>query len=156
MNYERRRYLHLYLLELMGKHKYIESPEKMWELFDKYRKATKNNPIKKHVFVGKDGNSDYEMRERPLTMEGFENYVAEQGLNQDLSHYFANHQNRYENYLAICSRIRKCIRQDQIEGGMASIYNPSITQRLNNLTDRQDITSKGEQVKLPEWMTTKK
>jgi hypothetical protein len=27
------------------------------------------------------------------------------------------------------------IRQDQIEGGMAGVYNPSITQRLNGLKE---------------------
>ena len=39
---------------------------------------------------------------------------------------------RYSDYIRICSRIRRTIRQDQIEGGMAGIYNPSITQRLNS------------------------
>lgn len=122
----------------MGKNKYIETPEKMWELFADYKKITKGEPIKKHVFVGKDGTSDYEKRERPLTMEGFENYVADKGLNQDLSHYFANYEKRYNDYLAICSRIKREIRQDQIEGGMAGIYNPSITQRLNNLKEQTE------------------
>lgn len=141
----------------MGKHKYIESPEKMYELFKEYKEITKSNPIKQHDFIGgKDLHEVHRHKERPLTMEGFENYVASVGLNQDLSHYFANHEKRYDDYLAICSRIRKEIRQDQIEGGMAGIYNPSITQRLNNLTDRQDVTSNGKEINRPEWLTTKK
>ena len=41
---------------------------------------------------------------------------------------------------------RKAIRKDQIEGGMVGQYNPSITQRLNNLTERVDTTSKGESI----------
>lgn len=118
--------------------KYIETPEKMWELFEAYRKEVKDNPRKKHTFVGKDGISEYELLERPLTLEGFENYVAELGILQDMSQYFANTEDRYTDYQTICSRIRKAIRQDQIEGGMVGQYNASITQRLNGLADKQE------------------
>lgn len=134
----------------MGKHKYIETPEKFWQLFCEYRDEVKNNPILKHVFVGKDGDSKYEHRERPLTIEGFENYVADKGIISDLSNYFANSDNRYSNYSTICSRVRRVVRQDQIEGGMASIYNPSITQRLNGLVDKQQNAITVEQPLFPD------
>ena len=120
--------------------KYIETPEKMWELFEAYRKHTKEKPILKTVFVGKDGNKDKEDLERPLTMEGFENYVADLGIINSLDQYFSNQNDLYKDYVGICSRIRRAIRQDQIEGGMAGIYNPSITQRLNGLVDRTQTT----------------
>ena len=122
----------------MAKHKYIESPEKMWELFTDYREHIKSNPIRKQVFVGKDGHVEYEERERPLTIEGFENYVADKDIIADLSQYFANTEGRYTDYQTICSRIKRTIKQCQIEGGMAGIYNPSITQRLNGLAEKQD------------------
>jgi hypothetical protein len=98
----------------------------------------------KHVFVGKEGYSTYEKLERPLTMEGFENYVCDKGLNTELSHYFSNKDGRYSDYVAICSRIRQNIRQDQIEGGMVGQYNASITQRLNGLKDQSEIELKKE------------
>ena len=84
------------------------------------------------------------MREKPrcLTMEGFENFVADiDGMPMELGHYFSNLNDAYTEYLPICMRIRRNIRQDQIEGGMAGIYNPSITQRLNGLneTTKQEI-----------------
>jgi hypothetical protein len=120
----------------MGKPQYIESPERMWELFQEYKQWAKDNPFTQKDWVGKDGDQVMREKERPLTMEGFERYVFEQGLNGELSHYFANYEKRYTEYIAICSRIRKEIRGDQIEGGMAGIYNPSITQRLNGLVDR--------------------
>jgi hypothetical protein len=128
----------------MAKHKYIETPEKMWHLFEAYKKDVKDNPRVKHVFVGKDGNSDFERLERPLTMEGFYEYVCEREDTQfdtdnpDLSDYFENKEGRYNEYIRICSRIKRKIRQDQIEGGMVGQYNASITQRLNNLTDKQE------------------
>lgn len=122
----------------MAKNKYIETPEKMWDLFTEYKDSVKSNPIKKHVFVGKDGNSDNEKRERPLTFEGFQNYLDDQDVITDVTDYFENKENRYSEYIRICSRIKRRIRQDQIEGGMAGIYNPSITQRLNNLTEKTE------------------
>lgn len=124
----------------MSKHKYIETPERMWELFQAYKKQAKENPFLEHDFVGKDGNPDYRKKERCLTMEGFECYVFNEGLNGELHQYFSNRDNSYTDYVAICSRIRKEIRTDQIEGGMAGIYNPSITQRLNGLTEKSSVT----------------
>lgn len=126
------------------KPKYIETPEKMWELFEEYRTATKNNPILVQDFVGKDGNEVHRERERPLTMEGFQNYCRRNvGCVHD---YFANTNDAYSEYSSICRAIRNEIRQDQIEGGMASIYNPSITQRLNGLTEKTDVTTGGERI----------
>ncbi len=122
--------------------KNIETPEKMWEYFEAYRDEVKSNPRKKMVFGGKDFVSDFELLERPLTLEGFENYLADNNILQDASQYFANTEGRYADYQTICSRIRKVIRQDQIEGGMVGQYNPSITQRLNGLTDKSEMVVK--------------
>ena len=137
----------------MGKNKYIESPEKMWEYFEDYKKTKKSSPILVQDFVGKDGMEVKREKERPLTIEGFECYLYDMGIISDISHYFANLDKRYTEYVAICSRIRKAVRNDQIEGGMAGIYNPSITQRLNGLTEKTDNTHKVELTKKPDWLT---
>jgi hypothetical protein len=69
-------------------------------------------------------------------------WLFKKGIISDLSNYFANSDNRYSDYSTICSHIKKEVRSDQIEGGMAGIYNPSITQRLNNLVEKvqNDVT----------------
>jgi len=134
----------------MGIHKYL-TPDQMWALFLEYELKTKESPFKKHVFVGKDGKSDYEDRERCLSFEGFYEYVCDHQdtkfdtSDPDLSDYFENKENRYSDFIRICSRIRRRIRKDQIEGGMAGIYNPSITQRLNNLTESTQTKTEGIQ-----------
>ena len=125
----------------MAKHKYIKTPEKMWELFEAYKKEVKSNPRIKVEYVGKDGMRVNTPLETPLTLEGFENYVFRAGVINDLGHYFANTDNSYDEYRTICTRIRKEIRQDQIEGGMVGQYNPSITQRLNNLKEQTENTT---------------
>ena len=128
-----------------GKKKYIETPEKMWELFCVYRDEVKSSPRKKMVFVGRDGSRDFELLERPLTLDGFENWCFEKEIIADLGHYFANTDNRYEDYRTICTRIRGVIREDQITGGMVGQYNASITQRLNGLTEKVQNEIKTEQ-----------
>lgn len=90
-------------------------------------------------YVGKDGTAVYRQKEKPLTLDGFECWCANNDIIEDLSQYFANTEQRYADYQTICSRIRKEIRNDQISGGMAGIYNPSITQRLNNLVEHQEV-----------------
>ena len=130
-----------------GQGKYIETPEKMWEYFEAYRAEVKNNPRTKTVFPGKDAIPQREPLERPLTLEGFENWCADAGIIEDLSNYFANTKGNYSDYSTICSRIRRVIRQDQIEGGMVGQYNASITQRLNSLVDKQE-----NQVFIEQWI----
>jgi len=125
----------------MAKHKYIETPDKMWEYFLAYKKDVKENPVQVQDYVGKDADMVYRSKERPLTIDGFECYLFEKGIISDLSQYFANTEQRYSEYQTICSRIKKAVRTDQIEGGMVGIYNPSITQRLNGLTEKQEIAT---------------
>jgi hypothetical protein len=140
----------------MGVHKNIPTPEIMWEHFTSYRKEIEDNPImvveqkKGNTIIPKDFTGErlpdtivMLPHKRPLTLEGFENWCADNNIISDLSHYFCNLENRYADFIAICSRIRKTIRQDQIEGGMVGIYNPSITQRLNGLTDKKEIQHSG-------------
>jgi DNA-packaging protein gp3 len=121
-----------------GRPKNIESPAKLWELFEAYKVSVKFKPILVQDFVGAMATEVRREKERPLTMEGFENYCADQDIIEELGDYFSNKGGRYADFAAICSRVRRSIRQDQIEGGMAGIYNPSITQRLNGLVDKKE------------------
>jgi hypothetical protein len=79
-----------------------------------------------------------------LTQVGFRCFAAERG--NTVTDYFSNKDGRYSVYATICTCIEEAIRQDQIEGGMAGQYNASITQRLNNLTERVDTTTQGQAI----------
>jgi len=128
-------------MDIMAKHKYIETPELMMQLFEEYKTECKSNPRKKHVFVGKDGVSDYELLERPLTYEGFSVFCyLKIG---SIKHYFENRDESYNDYVPICRAIKETIRLDQIEGGMVGQYNPSITQRLNGLKEQTETEING-------------
>jgi hypothetical protein len=129
-----------------GRHKNIENPELMWEYFINYKKLVKETPIIIKDWVGKDADQVYREKEKPLTMVGFQNYLDDQNIITDVTDYFENKDNRYSDFVRICSRIKRNIQEDQISGGMVGIYNPSITQRLNGLTDNVDLTTKGKEI----------
>ena len=126
---------------MAGHPRNVETPERMWELFCEYAAHVKRNPRKKMVFVGKDGQKEYEELERPLTMDGFENYCHD--IVGHIHQYINNQEGMYEEYLPIISRIRKEIREDQITGGMVGQYHPNLTARLNGLTEKQELKHEG-------------
>ncbi len=123
----------------VGRPRNIDSPEQLYELFIRYKEDVKANPRIKSVFGGKEFEERAEPLERPLTMEGFEIFCWDEvGCVED---YFKNTNKAYDEFSPICLRIRKEIREDQITGGMVGQYNPSITQRLNNLKEQVEQTN---------------
>lgn len=127
----------------MAKKKYIETPEKLYEMWEQYKNEVKSNPRYRYVLCQRSGEMVPEPLERPLTQDGFEVFCAKvHGVHVD--HYFKNTDNSYIDYLPICSRITKERKDDQITGGMVGQYNPSITQRLNGLTESQKIDTDGK------------
>ena len=132
----------------VGRPRNLDNPEQLQALFERYKADVKANPRIKSVFGGKEFEERAEPLERPLTLEGFELFCYNEiGCDED---YFKNTDKRYNEFTPICTRIRKAIRQDQIEGGMVGQYNPSITQRLNGLTEKVESTIITEQPLLPE------
>jgi len=123
----------------MAKPHKIQTPEQLYEIFNAYKNEVKSNPFIVEDYVGKDAEKVERKKEKPLTIEGLNVYCFKNGIIHGLDDYFGNKNNRYKKYSGICRAIKQEIRQDQIEGGMAGMYNPSITQRLNNLVDKQQI-----------------
>ena len=120
----------------VGRPRNLQSTEQLYELFERYKTDVKTNPRIKYIYGGKEFEERAEPLERPLTLEGFEIFCwNEVG---DVEQYFKNSNKAYNEFLPVCSHIRKEIRRDQIEGGMVGQYNPSITQRLNNLKEQTE------------------
>jgi len=83
-----------------------------------------------------------------LTFEGFKRYCWDIEIGC-IEQYFVNQDKLYDEYISICSRIKNSIRENQITGGIIGVFNPSITQRLNNISDNVDMTSGGDKIGLP-------
>jgi hypothetical protein len=127
----------------MAKKKYIETPERLYEMWEEYKSDVKSNPRFRYVLCQRSGQMVPEPLERPLTQEGFEVFCSKT-YGVSVEHYFRNNDNSYAEYCSICSRIIKERKDDQITGGMVGQYNPSITQRLNGLTEKQQIDTDGK------------
>ncbi len=123
------------------KEKYIESPEALKELWDRYKEDVKEQAKEwtKIQYVGKDGERVEDGMKVPLTMEGFRRFGHNNGVT--VKNYFDNVEDRYAAYYTICSCIRDEIRENQIIGGLLGVYNPSITQRLNGLKEQVEQTN---------------
>jgi ribosome-associated toxin RatA of RatAB toxin-antitoxin module len=126
----------------VGRPRNVETPEDMYNLFKEYKTYVKDNPRYKYTLNQRTGDMVAEPLEVPLSLEGFEVYIYQKkSLNID---------NAYEQFLPICSYIKREIRTDQINGGMVGQYNASITQRLNGLTEKTETTVTMEMPLFPE------
>lgn len=127
----------------MGKPKYIETPERMWELFTEYKDSVKSNPRKKVEYVGRNGDKVLTPIERPLTLDGFYCYGYDNGIT--IHHYFDNPEGAYGEYRGIIARIRSEVRNEQIDGAMVGAYNSNLTARLNGISENTNATVNIEQ-----------
>ena len=128
----------------MPKQKYIETPEKFEEIWEIYKKKVKDNPRYSYSLSNKTGEIVAIPLELPISVDGFEVWAKKEY--GDIHNYFDNTGDRYSEYKAICSHIRKECKVDHITGGMVGQYNPSITQRLHGLTEKSDITTNGKDI----------
>jgi len=119
----------------VGRPRNVGSPDEMWEMFERYKEFTKSNPRHK-MEVTRSGVTPIPL-EVPLTMVGFYNFARKRV--GDVKQYFIEVET-YPEFLTICHAIKDEVQQDQIEGGMVNIYNPSITQRLNSLSEKVEVS----------------
>lgn len=131
----------------------FKSPEELEEAWKGYKEWIKSegNRWTKVQYVGKFAERKEDPQKVPYTLEGFKRYCREN--HGEVEQYFTNQDEYYNDFIGICHTIKEEIREDQITGGLLGVYNPSITQRLNGLTEKTDINhSGGIQIK---WEETK-
>lgn len=119
----------------------FKSPDELEKSFLEYKENLKEqaNEWLKVQFVGKEGERKAEPQKVPMTFEGFKRFCRENY--GEVEQYFTNQDDYYTDFIGICRAIKEEIRENQIIGGLLNFYNPSITQRLNNLVDRKDVKS---------------
>lgn len=122
----------------MAKSKYIETPEKLWELFSAYVAKEASNPMLKVEYVGKDGNKVNTPLQVPITFEGFECYLADEGIIQDLGDYSKNDDNRYLDYAPIITRIRKNCFVQNFKGASVGLFNANIIAKKLGLIEKTE------------------
>ena len=117
------------------------TPEELEAYFEQYKEWAKTNPILEQDYVGKDGQEVYRKRNRALTFDGFEIWLRKNSKIKCCQHILDNVKSAYNDFIDVARYIKASVKADQIEGGMAGIYNPNITARLNGL--RENIQEDG-------------
>jgi hypothetical protein len=120
----------------------FKTPEELLKVWNDYKKDIQEQEAKwvKVQYVGKDGDRVTDPVKIPYTLEGLKRYCWDKEIG-DISSYFTNDRQLYNDFTIICSRIKNEIREHQIIGGMNGFFNPSITQRLNGLTDKTETNT---------------
>jgi hypothetical protein len=109
-----------------------------WEGYKVWLAEVEAQKWERVQYVGKDGERVTDPIKLPYTLEGFKRYCRLK--HGEVKHYFENHEGLYDDFGGICSQVREEIRENQIMGGMVGLFNTSITQRLNGLTDKSEVT----------------
>jgi hypothetical protein len=131
----------------------FKTPDELYAAFEAYKKDLdeKAKEWLKVQYVGKDGDRVTDKYKLPYTFEGFKVYCYQEY--GKIEQYFVNKDGLYDDFGSICSHIKEEIRNNQILGGLIGIYNPSITQRLNGLTDKTSSEHNINVNKLPDWLS---
>jgi len=119
----------------MGKHKYIETPEKLLQLWDEYKEQVGTDEIEHST---PKGDVVILSVQKPLLRSGFEAFVYRK-LGFGISQYLDNNSNLYDEYIGVITCIRKEWETNQISGTMTGKYKaPNLTARLNGLADKSE------------------
>lgn len=132
------------------KKKYIETPDVLWSLFQEYVLFESNNPMYKIEYVGKDGRIEHTPLETPITFEGFECYLADKGVINDLGDYASNKGGAYESYSTIVTRIQKNCFVHNFKGASVGLFNPNIIAKKLGLVEKTQTDVKMEQMLFPD------
>jgi len=130
--------------------KNIETPEKLWEYFKEYQKINKQNPRYINQLCNRTGAIIPVPFKPPLTWEGFECLLADKDVITTLNDYKSNRDNRYKSYVEVITRIRNELFKDKFEGASIGLYKENIIARDLGLKDRQDFTSKDNELNFNE------
>ncbi len=122
----------------MSKRKYIETPEKLWSLFEGYVIHERDNPMYKVEYVGRNGEQVSTPLETPITFIGFECYLQDVGVLSDLGDYASNKEERYSEYAAIITRIRNNCFTHNYKGAAVGLFNANLISRKLGLADKSE------------------
>lgn len=120
------------------KQKYIETPEKLWELFTQFVEHEKQSPFYKTEYVGKDGNEVQTALQVPITFEAFECWLADQDIISDLGDYAKNKGGSYDSYSPIITRIRQNCFAQNFKGAAVGLFNANLIAKKLGLIEKTE------------------
>lgn len=119
----------------------FRDPDELERAFELYKENLKVEAAEwvKVQYVGKEAQRMEDSYKLPYSLDDFQVFCHKNFGN--VHQYFENKDKLYDDFVGICAIIKQEIRANQIRGGLLGIYSPSLTQRLNNITDKiEDLT----------------
>lgn len=120
----------------VGRPKAIETPEELWSLFEAYVKHEANNPMFKREYVGKDGDPVDTKLNVPITFEGFECYLEDNMIINDLGDYAKNKDDRYAEFAPIITRVRRNCFVQNFKGASVGLFNANLIAKKLGLIEK--------------------
>lgn len=117
--------------------KYIETPEKLWQLFEQYKESTLKEKINlpiSHVKLGVIYLDFYP----PLTEQDFERWLASEGILSQTKDYFTNRDERYSEFVPIVSRIKNEIFSHNFKYASIGAFKENLIARQLGLSDKAE------------------
>lgn len=125
-----------------GRPRKIESPERLEELFIKYKVWASQNPWIKKDFI-KSGEFAGQIvdlpTERPLTEWGLAVFIGMSRSN--LIEY-----SKRPEFQDIYARIKDEMSEQKISGGLSGAYNPMLVSRIEGIAENQNLNLSGKVV----------
>ena len=121
----------------------FKTAKELAKAFEDYKDFVDTNPYE--IVTIYKGEECVRMVQHPYTLCGFMVFVDSGREWKDFARYTRE---RNEEFCALITRIETEVREHQVGGGMTGQYNANLTARLNGLTDKKDVTSKGERIDL--------
>ena len=124
-----------------GRDRIFSTPQDLADACNEYFQWVIDNPFQEqNLFayqgVITKGNAD---KMRPMTVEGLCNFI-------DIAKSTLFEYKKKEDFTNIVTRAIQIIENQQFEGAASGFLNPNIIARKLGLSDKQDHTSKGEQI----------
>ena len=121
----------------------FETAQDLANAFEDYKAFVDANPYEIVSYF--KGEEITRIVPHPYTLCGFMVFIDSMSDWGDWARY---NKTRGDDFLGVITRIETEVREHQVAGGMCGQYNSNLTARLNGLTDKKDLTSKGERIDL--------
>lgn len=119
-----------------GHPKNFNNPKEILDLWEQYKSFINDNPDVQQV-SGPKGVVEIRVK-KPLTRQGFFVFVH-QHTGKSIHQYIDNDGGNYNDFLEVCTRIRREWEDDQITGTLTGRYKaPNLVARLNGITEKID------------------
>ena len=137
----------------VGRPKNLKSPIILMDAAKEYFEWCDENPFKKQDFIkggvmaGTVVTLDVM---RPYTWQGLEMWLYDKNLLAKLDDYRANKNGNYSEFSDTLMHITNIIREQQLTGGLADVFNSNLISRVLGLTEKSESTVTIEQPLFPD------